>query len=213
MLRILSLALAALLLLAPWGTSPASATPPAASYAAAAEPCPPFQLDNADHVRAKLADADTVFEGRVASVARVAGAGSTEFRHGVRVTQVYVGGVAAQEQTQVITLPSGQDGRGRLPNGERFLFFANDRSDGGQIVERCNGTTRLQRALPDSQAALLDQLVTEAQESARDVGLDEPEAGVSETPSLKRLALPGAIVSLVGLLALLGVIAVGARRP
>lgn len=205
----LSLAMAGLLLLAPVAANPGAA------HASTAQPqaCPPFNIDNAKAVRAKLADADTVFEGQVQSVTKANSGNSPEFRHQVRVVEVYAGDLATDQPTTVVTLPRPQDGHGRLAAGTRHLFFANARTDGGQIVDRCSGTTTLRQQLPDSRAALLTQLVTEAEQSARAVALEEPEAGVGEAPSLRELALPGAVISLVGLLALLVVVAVGARRP
>lgn len=210
MVRILAVALAALLLLAPLTAGPGGAQ---ATTPAEPQPCEPFDIDNAEAVAAKVAEADTVFQGRVQAVARVNNNGSVEFRHRVRVAEVYVGDLTADEPTTVVTLPTSQDGHGRLAGGTRHLFFANDRSDGGQIVDRCSGTTTLRQRLPDSRAALLEQVVAEAEQSAREVALEEPAAGVSEPPSLKRLALPGAVLSLVGLVLLLLVVAVGARRP
>ncbi|QYJ03496.1 hypothetical protein KUV85_14335 [Nocardioides panacisoli] len=207
MLRILSLALAGLLALAP-----VAAIPQAAYASTAPQACEPFDIDNAKEVRAKLDAADTVFEGRVQSVAKVQTNGTAEFQHKVRVVTVYAGDLETEEPTTVVTFPRSDDGHGRMAGGTRHLFFANDRSDGSQVVDRCSGTTTLQQRLPDSRAALLDQLVAEEAESARDVALEEPSAGVSDAPSLKRLALPGALVSLVGLLALVLVVAVGARR-
>lgn len=209
MVRILAVALAALLLLAPVTGVPGSAH----ATAREPQPCEPFDIDNAKAVAAKVAEADTVFQGRVRAVARVNNNGSVEFRHRVRVSEVYVGDLAADEPTTVVTFPTSENGHGRLAGGTRHLFFANDRSDGGQIVDRCSGTTTLRNRLPDSRAALLEQVVTEAEESAREVALKEPAAGVSEPPSLKQLALPGAVLSLVGLVLLLLVVAVGSRRP
>lgn len=193
--------------------------PQPAGVAAPVEQCEAFDITDAEQLRTKLDGADTVLEGRVTDVKRgQTASGQTRFVHTVRARVVYSGDIAVDEQLKVITFAQADDGVGRLQTATRYVIFGNDQGDGSVLVEPCSGTTSLDRALHDAQVALIETLVQERDQEAseptpRQVLLAEPPTGVDEAPSYLRLAGPGAAISVVGLLGLLLVIALGARRP
>jgi hypothetical protein len=203
--RLVLLALGALLLVAPVT---------AGAPAAAIEQCEEFDLADPAQLREKLTAVDTVFEGRVVDLARGETAtGEVRFVHAVRVRTGYAGDLVAGDRVEVITYAGADNGMGRLQADTRYLFFAQSQGDGTVLVDACNGTTSLEGALHAAQVALIETLVEEEAKQAALVAFEEPADGVPAVPSLLRLAGPGAALAVLGLVALLLVIAIGARRP
>lgn len=205
-LRVLVLLVAALLAAPPAVGAPVSVV--------AAQDCPPFDLTDADQLRAKLAGADAVFEGRVADVVRAqTGDGVNRYAHQVRVQTVYSGDLGRGEEVAVVTEGPGADGLGRLQDDARYLFFTQTQDDGTVAADACGGTTVLDERLQGAQVTLIQTLVAEAAQERAAVSLTVPPSGIEPTPSLTRLVVPGIAVAVLGLLGLFLVISIGARRP
>lgn len=181
-----------------------------------ADLCDDFDLRDVGQVRDKVADADTIVEGRVVkSRSRVRQGGKPDFAHLVEVQVVFSGDLRVGDRITVITKATGEDGLGRLDRRGRYLFFVQTQSNDTLLATQCGGTTRLSKDLPGPARAAIEQAINEAKSEGGDtveVTLEEPAAGVNTPPTLGRAAAPGFAIVLLGALGLLLVLALGSRR-
>lgn len=181
---------------------------------AVADRCEQFDLGDPSQVRDKATAADAIFEGRVLrSRKRVRSSGDADVANQVRVLSVYDGDLADGDVVTIITGLTRDDGLGRLTRRGRYLFFATEQANGTLIATQCGGTTELKGAMPGEFRTVLQQVLAEAEAEAAEVTLSEPDDGTSTPPSLGRSIAPGIALGLVGVLGLLVVIGLGARRP
>lgn len=233
------LRLLALLLAASVGVGVA---PPAGAgaVAPAADTCRPLELDDpravdVAEVRARAESATTVFVGEVAAVTsrdrRRPGstpdapgssspgadepAGTTTWRHSVRVGYVFRGDLDRRRPVEVVTTEEGRDAVGRLRRGATYLFFAEgDPAAGPLTTTGCGAATRITGGLTSRLRDVLDAALQEPEpEPTPEVALAAPEGGSGDAPSLTRLAAPGVAVALIGLLGLALLARIGRRRP
>lgn len=206
------LALVLLLLAVALVAAPATAVAAAPDHAAGR--CEDLDLDDPSQVRDKAAAADAIFEGRVLSTRkRVRSSGDADVANTVRVLVPYDGDAADGDRVTVVTGLARDDGLGRLTDGGRYLFFTTEQANGTHIATQCGGTTELDGALPGQARTVVEQVLAEEEALRAEVTLSEPDGGTTTPPALGRSVAPGVALSLAGLLGLLVVIAVGARRP
>lgn len=227
----------ALAVLACWfGTTTAATAAPVPAGAAA--DCEELDLDNPTAVLARADAVTDVFAGRIIAVeprTTVGGgegkanrtgsttdaprqdpdARTTGWQHTVVVKVPFRGELRSGGRTEVVTTPvTDENGLGRLRAGDTWLFFASG-SDGMDhlVAEACSGTQMLQGGLSaDLQASLEDALDGSTDDPEVPVTLSAPRDGAGAAPSFGRLAAPGAAVALIGVLGLLLLARVGARR-
>lgn len=220
----------AVAVLACWFTPTAVAAEPAAAE------CAPLDLSNTGAVR-EHADAVTdVFAGRVREVEAVTSIGggegkanqtgtdapsqkpdarTTGWRHTVVVQVPFRSAQQPGDRVVVSTKPTADRGLGRLKEGATYLFFVTDEQGRDALVAApCSGTQLLPRGLGASLRDALHKALDERgdEEPMPDYSLTAPEDGARSTPSLGRLAAPGAAVALIGVLGLLLLARMGARR-
>jgi len=212
--------------------SPASAAPTTASAA----DCDMFDLSNPSAVRERADAVTDVFAGQVraAEPRTTVGGGegkanpdstdppsnkpdvrTTAWEHTVVVQVPFRSSQQPGDRVLVVTEPTADDGLGRLEVDATYLFFVSgDEGMDHLVAEACSGTQKLQgglgAGLRDALHRALDEPTDE--DTPLDFTLAVPEDGVRSTPSLGRLAAPGAAVALIGVLGLLLVARIGARR-
>lgn len=188
----------------------ATATP-----AQVAQECDAFDLRDRGQVRAKVAEADTIFQGRVMRAQKRQRPGAKpDFVHIVEVQVVYAGVVSAGQRIEVVTARPADDGLGRLERRARYLFFTQSQSGDTVLAKACGGTTELgsKGFRGAARTTLIEVLAEQSDEPGARVTLDEPANGTASPPSLGRAAAPGVAIVLVGVLGLLLVLGLGARR-
>lgn len=222
----------ALTVLACWCAAPLPAASADVPRVAAAD-CEPLDLDDPAAVRASADAVTDVFSGKVQKVERRTYGGRGEGRanqtdgprasdprmvrwlHTVQVDVPFLGGHRSRDLVTVITDPVDQDGFGRLTDDRLYLFFVTvQKGTGRLVVEPCSGTQMLRGGLgPDLLKSLKETLRGPApEEPMPDYALSAPEGGSRPTPSLGRLAAPGAAVALIGVLGLVLLSRANARR-
>jgi len=226
----------ALAVLACWfGTATAATAAP--THAGAAD-CEELDLNNPTAVLARAEAVTDVFTGRIVAVEprTTVGGGegkanqtgsttdapqqdpdtrTTGWQHTVVVKVPFRSTLRSGDRTLVVTTPlTDKVGLGRLKAGGTWLFFASGAEGMDHLVaEACSGTQLLQEGLSaDLQSSLEDALDGETDDPVMPVTLSVPDDGASGAPNFGRLAAPGAAVALIGVLGLLLIARVGARR-
>lgn len=213
--------------------APATAAPTVAPAAAPATTgmadCNELDLDDAVAVRAQADAVTDVFAGEVLkSGARTTvdgGAGKTDepprgnvrvtgWEHTVEIEVLFRSALQGNRVTVVTKVAGpGEDGLGRLRTGGTYLFFATGEQGKDHLdAAGCSGTQLLPGGLS---ADLRDQVHAALEEPVVDevdYTLTAPDDGARSTPSLGRLAAPGAALALLGVLGLMLLSRIGARR-
>jgi hypothetical protein len=215
----------------------ASAVPDAAAAAPPAE-CDPLDLGDSTAVREHAAAVTDVFAGRVREVEPRSAVGggeddrnqnqptdgstrppdprTTRWQHTVTVVAPFESALQPGDRVLIVTQPSGQaQGLGKLDKGATYVFFASGEQGMDHLLaERCSGTTKLAGGLTAEMQQQLGETLGEppAEEQTPDYTLSAPDDGSRSTPSLGRLAAPGAALAIVGVLGLLLVGRINSRR-
>lgn len=137
------------------------------------------------------------------------------WEHTVLVRFPFRGSLQLRDQVLVDTGTVRDDGLGKLEAGATYLFFASgDEGMDHLIAEPCSGTQPLPGGLSAGLRDSLQGILDEQPEVSTplDYMLSTPEDGVRGTPSLGRLAAPGAALALIGVLGLLLLARIGSRR-
>lgn len=220
-------------------TTYAAGAAPAAAAAPTRAECQPLDLRDPAAVRDRAASVTDVFEGRV-SLAEPrspvgGGAGqadpdgepsdqptetsdprTTRWQHAVTVESPFQGDLKPGDQVLIVTRPGGPaGGLGKLAERATYVFFVSE-VDGRDylLAEACAGTTRLPSPLTAEMRDRLDAALGPVADDDQgpDYTLSAPEDGTRATPSLGRLAAPGAAVALLGVLGLFLLARIGSRR-
>ena len=141
---------------------------------------------------------------------------TTRWQHTVTVESPFQSALQPGDRVLVVTQPSGRaGGLGKLDQGATYVFFVSGEQGMDHLLaEACAGTTKLPGALSaelrDQLAATLGEPVDE--ETTPDYTLSAPDDGARSTPSLGRLAAPGAALAIIGVLGLLLLARISSRR-
>lgn len=205
----------------------APTAPLAAASAAAAAGCDQLDLADATAVRQKADAATDVFAGKVRSAKALSSVGGgagragredkprkpSDWEHTVQVAVGFRTDLRSGDRVTVTTTPTSDDGLGKLEIGSTYVFFVTtEQGMDHYVAEPCSGTQMLRSGLSaQQQSALEDTLADDPGTTTPPVALVEP-AGTRSVPALGRLAAPGAAVALIGVLGLLLLARVGARR-
>jgi hypothetical protein len=226
----------ALAVLACWfGTTTMATAEPATAGAA---DCDQLDLSNLTAVLARAEAVTDVFAGEVRAVEPRTSVGggegkanqtgsstdapqqdpdtrTTGWQHTIVVKVPFRTALRPGDQALVVTTPlTDENGLGRLKAGDTWLFFASGAAGMDHLVaEACSGSQMLPGGLgADLRNALHDALDGEADDPEMPVTLSAPDDGAGGSPNFGRLAAPGAAVALIGVLGLLLLGRVGARR-
>jgi hypothetical protein len=217
-----------------------SAAMSAATPAAATVECTRLDLDNATAVRARAERVTDVFAGKVREVEPRSAAGggdgdgkagqdnepsdgptrapdrrTTRWQHTVTVVIPFKSALQPGDRALIVTQPAGDGGLGKLDQGATYVFFVSTKQGVDHLrAARCSGTTKLPDGLTAEMRDQLDDTLGEppAEDTTPDYTLSAPDDGARSTPSLGRLAAPGAAVALIGVLGLLLVARMSSRR-
>jgi hypothetical protein len=204
---------------------PAGATGATATSAA---DCDALDLGDAAAVQAKADDVTDVFAGKVRTAKALMSVGGgagragqedkprkpSDWEHTVQVTVGFRTEHKSGDRVVVDSATVADGGLGRLEIGSTYLFFVT--SDPGMdhlVVEACSGTQMLKGGLSAQQQSALEAALADRSDTPPPaVELSAPDDGTRPSPTLGRLAAPGAAVALIGVLGLLLLSRVGARR-
>ena len=203
--------------------------PAGASAAAAgsAADCDQLDLSDATAVREKADAVTDVFAGKVRSAKALSSVGGgagragredkprkpSDWEHTVQVAVGFRTDLRSGDRVSVTTTPTSDGGLGKLEIGATYVFFVTTEQGMDHLVaEPCSGTQLLRGGLSaQQQSGLEDALADDPGSSTPTVALSEPD-GTRSVPALGRLAAPGGAVALIGVLGLLLLARVGARR-
>jgi hypothetical protein len=140
---------------------------------------------------------------------------TTRWQHTVSVETPFRSALQPGRRVLIVTQPSGRaGGLGKLDLGATYVFFVT----GGEgmdhyLADSCAGTTKLREGLTAEMRDRLDETLGEQVDSPTpEYSLSAPDDGSRSTPSLGRLAAPGAAVALIGVLGLLLLARISRRR-
>jgi hypothetical protein len=190
--------------------------------------CDALDLGDATAVRAKAGDVTDVFAGKVRSAKALMSVGGgagragqedkprkpSDWEHTVQVTVGFRTDHKSGDRVVVTSATVADGGLGRLEIGSTYLFFVTTHQGMDHLVaEACSGTQMLRGGLSaQQQSALEAALADDSANPTAAVELSAPGDGTRSSPALGRLAAPGAAVALIGVLGLLLLSRVGARR-
>jgi hypothetical protein len=141
---------------------------------------------------------------------------TTRWQHTVTVVIPFKSALQPGDRALIVTQPAGDaGGLGKLDQGATYVFFVSTEQGVDHLrAARCSGTTKLADGLTAEMRDQLDETLGEppAEDTTPDYTLSAPDDGARSTPSLGRLAAPGAAVALIGVLGLLLVARMASRR-
>jgi hypothetical protein len=141
---------------------------------------------------------------------------TTRWQHTVSVESSFQSTHQPGDRVLIVTQPSGRaGGLGKLVQGATYVFFVSGEEGMDHLMaEACAGTTRLPDGLTAELRDQLDATLGEPvdDEPTPDYTLSAPDDGARSTPSLGRLAAPGAALALIGVLGLLLLARIASRR-
>lgn len=141
---------------------------------------------------------------------------TTRWQHTVTVESPFQSTRQPGDRVLIVTRPSGPaGGLGKLVQGATYVFFVSGEQGMDHLLaEACAGTTRLPNGLTAELRDQLDATLGEPvdEEPTPDYTLSAPDDGARSTPSLGRLAAPGAALALIGVLGLLLLARIASRR-
>ncbi len=141
---------------------------------------------------------------------------TTRWQHTVTVVIPFKSALQPGDRALIVTQPAGDaGGLGKLDQGATYVFFVSTEQGMDHLrAARCSGTTKLPDGLTAEMRDQLDETLGEppAEDTTPDYTLSAPDDGARSTPSLGRLAAPGAAVALIGVLGLLLVARMASRR-
>ncbi|RHW25804.1 hypothetical protein D0Z08_17325 [Nocardioides immobilis] len=138
---------------------------------------------------------------------------TTGWEHTVEVDFPFRSALQLADKVVVVTGTVADEGLGRLRTGATYLFFASGEEGKNHLdAGPCSGT----RPLPGGLTAEIRDKVSSALDEPAgedvDYTLSTPDDGARSTPSLGRLAAPGAALALLGVLGLLLLARISRRR-
>lgn len=138
---------------------------------------------------------------------------TTGWEHIVEVDFPFRSALQRRDKVVVVTGTVEDKGLGRLRAGDVYLFFASGEEGKNHLdAGPCSGTRPLPGGLT---AEIRDKVSSAFDESASedvDYTLSTPDDGARSTPSLGRLAAPGAALALLGVLGLMLLARISRRR-
>lgn len=204
------------------------ATASATATGRAGADCDALDLGDATAVRAKADDVTDVFAGKVRSAKALMSVGGgagragredkprkpSDWEHTVQVTVGFRTRYTSGDRVVVTSATVADGGLGRLEIGSTYLFFLTAvRGRDHLVAKACSGTQVLRGGLSAQQQSALEAALTDdSVPPSPAVELSAPDGGTRSSPTLGRLAAPGAAVALIGVLGLLLLSRVGARR-
>gem|GEM_PF-5620379 len=138
---------------------------------------------------------------------------TTGWEHVVEVVFPFRSALQRGDKVVVVTAIIADEGLGRLQAGDAYLFFAAGEEGKNHLdAGGCSGTRQLPGGLTAGIRDAVSGAFDEPADDAVDYTLSTPDDGARATPSLGRLAAPGAALALLGVLGLLLLARISARR-
>ena len=138
---------------------------------------------------------------------------TTGWEHVVEVIFPFRSALQRGDKVVVVTGVVADQGLGRLQAGDAYLFFAVGEEGKNHLdAGGCSGTRLLRGGLTADIRDAVSGAFDEPADDPVDYTLSTPDDGARSTPSLGRLAAPGAALTLIGVLGLLLLARISARR-